>query len=185
MTTKNLAIVALRLMGIYCLIEAAIVSQGLVFAYTMPKDMDPGRPNLILASLTPSLLLLGLGIVLLLFSKAVANLIVPQILDEHVQSTFSLHDLQSILFSVTGVFIVAFSIPRMFTWLSHIISLISNDSHGLPYSPKAVQDSWISFVLSSIEMFFGIGLFVGAKRVSNYWQRMREWSPSKGSIERT
>jgi hypothetical protein len=172
-------------LGIYCLIEAFIVSESLVYAYAMPEEFNSQLTKMIIASLSPSITLLIFALVLLLLSKRLADIIVPKSADEQIGAPLSLEGIQPVLFSVAGVLIFASAIPRTFAWISQLFSLIANDSHGLAHDPKIVRNSWISLALSSIEMLIGIGLFFASKGISIFWQRIREWTPATNGDERT
>jgi hypothetical protein len=179
MKTKDISIVALRVLGIYCLIESLVLSQNLLYIFAMPEEFRPDRLKIIIASLCPSIALLLLGILLIAASTKLAKLITPISENESANSSLTLKDIQSILFSCAGVLIFAFAIPRTFTWISQLIALIVNDSHGLPYDIKVIRNSWVSLILSSLQMLIGVGLFFGAHKLSAFWQRMRAWSPNK------
>lgn len=179
MSVKNLCIVILRVLGIYCFIEAFVLMQGLYFAFTMPAEFSADIPKMLIASTLPSLFLILIGAILIVFSKKLANIITPSVDIEQTNLEYSLRDIQSILFSVVGVLVFLSAIPRMFTWISQLVSLIANDNHGLPYNSKGIRDNWISLTLSIVQMSLGIGLFFGAKKLSSYWYRMREWIPNK------
>ncbi|MGA3288595.1 MAG: hypothetical protein ABSD46_14365 [Bacteroidota bacterium] len=179
MKTKDATTIALRVLGIYCLIEAFVVLQGLVYIFTMPEEFSSNRSEMIIISLLPSIMLLFLGVLLIVFSIKLASLITPTSKDEPTDSVWMLKDIQPILFSVAGVLIFASAIPRTFSWISQLVALIKNDSHGLPYNSKVIRDSWVSLILSSLQMLLGIGLFFGSDKLSLFWQHLRDWSPNK------
>jgi hypothetical protein len=182
---KNLCIVVLRILGIYCLIEAFVLMQGLYYVLTMSEEFSKDIGKMIFASLLPSIVLLCIGVLLIVFSRKLANIITPISEVAQENTKYSLQDIQSILFSVVGVLIFALAIPRTFTWISQLISLIMNDSQGLRYGPKAIRETWISLILSIFQFSIGIGLFFGAKKLSLFWHRVREYSPNKEIDKRT
>lgn len=174
MNIKDISIVTLRILGIYCLIQAVLLLQGLVSVFTMSEEFNSVRSEMIIAALCPSIGLLFFGILLIAFSVKLSDFITLVAEDKNKNSMWSLGDVQSVLFSLAGTLIFAFAIPRTFTWISHLVSLLMNDSHGLPYNSKVDRDSWLSLILSGFQMLFGISLFLGGQKLSDFWQRMRK-----------
>ncbi|MFA6978123.1 MAG: hypothetical protein WC209_02270 [Ignavibacteriaceae bacterium] len=179
MNIKTICIVILRILGIYCLIEAFVSMQGLIYALTFPAEFRSEISKMVIASLVPSTLLFIFGILLIVFSKKLGSLIIPTIEVEQTDGASSLADIQAILFSVAGVLIFSFAIPKAFGWISQMVTLTATDSQYYSYTPKQIRDNWISLTLSSIQMLIGIGLFFGANKLSLIWSKMRKWGVEK------
>ncbi len=110
-------------------------------------------------------------------------MIVPDSNQSSDKEKWTLKEIQAILFSVVGVFIFSIAIPRAFTWVSQLIALFSDEIQDMPYRNARTADTWISISLSLIQLATGIGLFFGAKNLSNMWHRFREWTPNKDISE--
>jgi hypothetical protein len=184
MNLKNLCIVILRVLGIFCLIQSFALMQNLSFAFSMSQETPDNQYKIIIAAFLPSIILLTAGILLLVFSTRLSGMIVPGLNDDKSRINWSLKDIQSILFSVVGVYIFCNSIQHLFGWISQLINVISG-SAPLSYKKEMTISTWISISLNLLQTLTGIGLFFGARGLSGIWHQIREWSPNKNISKRT
>ena len=184
MNLKNLCIVILRIMAIFCLIESFPLLQNLSFFFAMSQETPDDRYKLILLAFLPSAILLIAGISLLVFSPKLTEMILPARNDDKSRINWSLKEIQSILFSVAGVYIFCNSIPRMFSWITQLIHVLGGSSL-LSYKRDLTVSTWISIALSILETLAGIGLFLGSRGLSGIWHHIRDWSPNPDMAQLT
>ncbi len=185
MNSKEFSIVALRLFGIYCIIEPLLASQTLYYLFAMPEDFTPQYPKIILASLVPSIILVASGIVMLACAPRLAKMVSPNLASIQSHNEWTLQGFQSVLISLLGLYIFTQAIPPMFQWVSQLVSLVAEDQRGFSNTPKLIRDTWTSVALTACQMVVAIGLFFGARGIAGFWSRAREWTPNKQASGRT
>jgi uncharacterized membrane protein len=131
----------------------------------------------VLSVLAPAFVFIAIGIFLFDRTERLAMLITPPPAEEQLSMQYDMQYLQSILFSVVGVFIFATSIPKFFQTISGLITFNQNDYPTNPVTPKIVRDTWFALTGGVVQLIIGIALFFRGKKLSSWWHRMREWNP--------
>jgi hypothetical protein len=175
MTPLNFAIVGLRLMGIYFIVES-----GLYFAEAgfwnawmgqIAPDANTSRPSVYFSAWIPAVLLVLLGGVLLIFSKPLARRLAPPVADEAGGNGCSFADVQAIAFAVAGLLILVSSLP-------HVGHALQNYrfwyySQGDPNSPFLPLESLMYALGVTAQMILGLGLLVNPRGFRNLWHWLR------------
>jgi hypothetical protein len=173
MDIKQLSTTILRILGIYCFLNTADISQRVYSTYASSIELHTDVSQIMLIQSMPMIIMFIIGLVLTTFASTISKLIIPSSQNVKSELVLSSINIQSILFSIVGVVIVALAIPKSFNWISQLVSLASTESQSLPFNQKVVRDSWISFALSTIQLLFGFGLFFGSNTLSNIWHRLQ------------
>ncbi len=186
MSAKILTIVLVRIFGIYCFVEAMSSTQGILYVFVMPPPGGASTIGRVVASLFPSIVLCVTGALMLLFAPRIASMIIRSPEDASPNPTWTLHDIQAVLFSVVGLLIVGSSIPHTFRWVSQVVGIFDRDFPSLlQTNPRFVRETWISVALSLVQISLGLGLFFGGRNLAGFWRRLRVGSPDISAKERT
>jgi hypothetical protein len=172
--SRAFAMVSLRILGIYFLVESVLSLQNLAPIFAETDITGKEHPMFLLASLSATLILLISGTSLILFAAKISTYMLGTSQTDHIESSETLPDLQPILFSAVGALIVAGGIQRSFLGVSYLVNLIAENQKGL-FPPKVVRDAWVTIILSLIQLLLGVGLFVGGRGLSSLWRRLRTW----------
>ena len=172
MTKREVASLALKLSGIYAFIVSVSSFRTMMFMIASIGD-HPGQglnSTLLAAGYgIPLLLLLFLGWYLISASERLSRLIFPQDAAEDKISALSSEDMQTIAFSVVGLFLLTKAVPG----LCRVILQISDIYHQnllLGYvKGKLVQD----LVVRVVQFSLGLYLFLGSKGLSGLWHKMQ------------
>jgi hypothetical protein len=163
LTKYDLSILAIRLVGLYFFV------QSLFYIMELPAVfLANGKQNMLqfLSFCAPCLVQLVMGVLLLRLSRGVARWIFPEFSASH-SLTLTGQDLQAVLFSVVGVWLIATAMPdtgRLATeywWL------------GKTRQPQQML-SWIPRAVGLlIQIAAGAFLFARANGLSAAWHRLR------------
>jgi hypothetical protein len=164
MTKKEIVSLSLKLAGIYCILMAltySSIAMISIFSYR-------GQSFLVtLFSLMPFILFLASGIYLIFSTKIDAKLI-PSIDQESKPSSLSSHEIQSLAFSIIGVFVLVNAIPD---FIQIIITVTSG-----------INVSYLSHIVAVlIKLALGIYLFLGSKGLSGLWHKLQSTRSMKPS----
>jgi hypothetical protein len=170
----DVAVVALRLLGIYVLMQGAVTVTWVVSAIRALLD-GGGLSRLIqfMVQLLPFAICMAVGIYLLKLAPALALRILPRRgggenvpADERETGSVSL---QAVGFSIAGAVVVALAVPR-FCYSLFSTFLRNSDV----YSPPTNLYGYLNALLQpTLEIAFGVWLFVGSRRLAAYWHRIR------------
>lgn len=166
---KNIAIVGLRLLAIWAFIKATVFAQYLP-SYFILED------NFLTAT--------GLGIALTCLLYFVLSILLyykapyfaERITDGfgHIEAPeFDYQKLAAILFSSAGLLI--------FFWaIESFIQTIGSLYHYRVMDPQNPDRFWSELRLlvfgGGIQMFAGVVLFIGGKKIAQWWQDFRNWT---------
>ena len=175
MTRHELASFALKLLGIYALIESLPLFQslgGLVYA------LRPGRPQggmevwAYAIMLIPLLLTAAAGAILLVFSRDFAPRLVG---DEGPLTTSSVltgRDVQAIGFSVVAVLIFLRAIPQIgqAVWTGYYMT---EQGSSEMEQGRMRQMFWEYAIPAGIQLVLAVILFLQARGLADLWHRIR------------
>jgi hypothetical protein len=171
MTSINLAIVGLRLLAVYCFVQAIPLFSafGLVAAM-FASDSFRGS---IFTSLLPGGSLLILAVVLFIFSEPLARRIAssPSADAREVACTFE--QLQALAFAVAGILILATSLPSLGRAVQDLFVLYSYHKQGGTNSADRVFSSWLYSAGVFAQLVVGVLLLLKPKGFRNVWRYLQ------------
>ena len=175
MTPTNLALVGLRLLAVYTLIEAiqSFTLYGPLSLASLAANLDGSvrtHAEPMLASLIPGGLTLLLAILLYGFSKPLARRMAPPIATEQKETVFSYEELQAVLFSVTGLLILAIALPNIGRSLERLITLYSLPEVG---RNSLAYFYWFYFVGVLAQVALGLVLLLNPRGLKNTLRWLR------------
>ncbi len=175
MTKHELASFALKLLGIYALIESLPLFQSLSgLVYTL-RSVRGGTitefwPSLIM--LVPFLLMAAVGALLMLFSRDLAPRLVGEDKPLGLPSALTGRDVQAIGFSIVAVLIFLQAIPQ----IGHVIwtaFYVFPRRFSEPMPGRLAQDIWRYGIPTVIQLVLAVVLFLQARGLANLWHRLQ------------
>jgi hypothetical protein len=172
MSKREIAALALRLLGIYCLVQSLPYIQGLVWFFTAETPPSRGL-GLLLQPLLPAALLMAAGVFLLLRADRVGQFVAGREPEQPVTRAWSTHQVQSIAFSAVGAYLLAVSLPDLCMFVVQAIAACIAVS-GMPKAQvqAVMQQQGAHVIASLLRTALGLWLFLGAKGWSNLWHRL-------------
>jgi hypothetical protein len=172
MSKREIAALALRLLGIYCLVEALPYIQGLAWLVLGPLPSSE-RLGVLLQSLLGAGTLVASGMFLLLRADRVGRFVAGEEPEQPVTQAWSLRQVQSIAFSAVGAYLVATSMPNLCMLIVQVIAAHSATSAMAQAQAEVVmRQQWTRVIESLLRTGMGLWLFLGAKGWSNLWHRL-------------
>ena len=175
MSPVNLAIVSLRLLAIYCFVEAIPLFSafGLLAAVYSPDAFRGSQSMAILKSLLPGVSLLVLAIVLFIFSVPLARRLASSHSGDGKETVFTFEDLQALAFAVAGILILATSLPNLGRALQDLFILYAYHKQGVTNPADRVFSSWLYSIGVFAEFAVGLLLLLNPKGIRNAWRWLR------------
>jgi hypothetical protein len=175
MTPINLAIVGLRLLAIYCFVQAIPLFSafGLIAAMFSPGAFSGSQSTAIFTSLLPGGSLLVLAIVLFIFSEALARRLTSSLSGDGKEIVCTFEQLQALAFAVAGILILTTSLPSFGKALQSLFILYSYHQQGATNSADRVFSSWLYSIGVFAQLAVGLLLLLNPKGFRNVWHRLR------------
>ncbi len=172
MSKREIAALAVRLLGIYCLVQSLPYIQGLVWSFSAEVPFSHGLA-VALQALLPAALLMAGGVFLLLRADRVGVFVGGNEPDQPVTQAWSTHQVQSIAFSAVGAYLLAVSLPDLCMLVVQAIYAHIATS-GMPQAQVQVliRQQGARVLESLLRTALGLWLFLGAKGWSNLWHRL-------------
>lgn len=173
MSRHDISSFALKILGIICIIFA-ISSLENLFAYFIYTVNDAGGSSvdfviLLLSATVPFTILLIAGILLLKNSDTWGKKLWRGEEAITTQSGITKEEVQIIGFSLIGLLLLAFSVPKLFKILIALFESLSGTGHA-PYSSYVIKD--IVFVL--VQISIGLYLFIGSTGLNKFWKQIQK-----------
>lgn len=175
MTKHELASFALKLLGIYALIESLPLFQFLgSLAYMLRSDRHDTAMEFwgVVGMLVPLLLVAMAGAVLIVFSRNLAPRLVGEDRPLNMPSVLTGCEVQAIGFSIVAVLIFLRAIPQIgnVIWTGFYMH---SRRFSEPMPGRMTQDIWRYGIPALIQLVLAIVLFLQARGLSNLWHRIR------------
>lgn len=173
MKRQDISSFALKIMGILCIIFA-ITSLENLLAYVIYTISESGNKqiefaHLVLYASLPFTILLVSGILLIYNSSSWGEKFWTGKAEETHLSGLSKDDVQIIGFSLIGILLLAFSVPKLFKIIVSIAEAVSVTEHS-PYMSYFFKD--IIFVL--VQIAIGLYLFIGSVGFNKIWRLIQK-----------
>ncbi len=176
MNKRDVAYVAVKIFGLYCLLQAIYkFSVGLAAVLARPSY----RTNLMVAdalgglasSLIPAVVLFALALFLIVRADWIAEMLIPPSYPERVGATLTAFDLKAIAFSVVGLVVLVWAAPELVTLIMFEIRKLQ-----MPMPSKFSGDSTDAlriFSLSTLastltKVVLGLVLFLYGERLARF-----------------
>ena len=175
MTSINLAIVGLRLLAVYCFVQAIPLfsSFGLVAVMFAPETPSHMRSTAFFTALLPGGLLLILSILLFVFSEPLARRVASTTSIETSGSVCTFDQVQSIAFAVAGILIVAMALPSAGRALQGLVDMYAIHKQGGDIPPHQGFNSWLYCTGVVAQLVVGVLLLLNPKGFRNVWRLLR------------
>jgi hypothetical protein len=185
LTTGSVAILAVRLLGVYCLIQGAPILYQLPALAFMISNVEWRQAIMYaLVSLSPAIYL-GVGVLLLARSRPIAMFVLgarpsagP---DEPAPSRVDGHALQSLAFAVVGVVLFVQGMSELV--LLFASGFRDSEISGRDIPSSIVQGNTPRLLAAVVRGGAGAWLFFGAKRLASYWLRVRVNDAAPPTVE--
>jgi len=175
MTRHELASFALRLLGIYALIESLPIFQLIVgLAWTLQSSRERSTVDSwsVVIMLVPLLLVAAAGVLLIVFSRNLAPLLIGEDKPLDVSAAMTGREVQAIGFSIVAVLIFLRAIPEISRAVSAYYYAVSQGFTG-PGRDWRFQDTWRYGIPGVIQLVLAVILFFQARGLANLWHRLR------------
>jgi sulfite exporter TauE/SafE len=170
MTPNKIASLALKIVGIYSIIQSFDLIRALIHAIGFSFAEPPIRSTMILGASISLALLLILGIILIAFSRWIAGKLYSEnAVYGHTQLPDT-KNLQSIAFSIVGVVLMAVAIPKIFQ-ISVNIYAFQKPGIEMQIAEKISKETLAFGIATSIQFIIGFLLFLGGSFLSNLWHK--------------
>ena len=117
MTPFQLAVVGLRLVGIYFVAESGtLFTSGLLvhdYLKAMTQTTGVAESSFSLPLLIPGITQVSMGVLLFIFAAPLARRLVPPVSDEAKKAAYSLEEVQGIAFGAAGILILSGALPNV------------------------------------------------------------------------
>jgi len=176
MSPINLAIIGLRLLAIYCFVQAMPLFSafGLVVAVSHPDALGFSQSSTaIFSALLPGGSLLVLAIVLFIFSEPLARRLASSLSTDAKESVCTFEQLQALAFAVAGILILATSLPSLGRALQDLFILYSYHKQGGTNPTDRVFSSWLYSIGVFAQLAVGLSLLLNPKGFRNALRWLR------------
>jgi hypothetical protein len=176
MKKKDIADVALKILGVFAFLQAISATQyTFMFSAPLLTASHPMTADawLTLASLAvPVLLLLVAAIVLVAKSKRLSARMFPPVDSSNApQAAFSKEELQALAFSVLGVYVVLMAVPKL---MELGVNLFTASSVSSPEVQRSfTRRTWVAGISAIVQASLGILLFLRARGLAKFWHALR------------
>ena len=175
MIKSEFSIILIRLTSIYLIIQSIASLSNIGWIFTIDDMNNSAEYTFWLTNLFaifgPSIVYLICGLLLLIFSKRI-GLKITSDLSEDIPGLDNCKELQAVLFSVAGIWIVVSTIGQ---FVRSVITLISHSS--APYPDKYIRDSWFDLASNGLQILVGLFLIIQAPTISKSLTKLRNWDP--------
>ncbi len=179
MTKQEIALLALRLLGIYCFIQAlTFLASSLSLVGMNVAEMGLSRSLMVAGATLPIMGYLLAGVVLLMFGGKISGKMINQ--DKHAGAPatgIATRDVQTLAFSIVGIYLIAASLPSFASLLWTIAYYYRKGGPDL--ARAGVENVWRHAIQVIVEFVVGVGLFLGARGVSSLWFFLQKASGPK------
>jgi hypothetical protein len=176
MNNIKLGSVAIKLLGVYAIIQSLPLIQYLVFpiqSSIMGSDDTPRQLLYYVTCSIPFLLSLLLGIILIICSERVAHIIFRY--EEYIPSINGMpeKEFQAICFSAVAVLVFLNSLPKLCMLIMNIWQIRQLRMQGVVDSNRYSINAWESGISFLVQFTIAIILFFGSRGLANFWHRIQ------------
>ena len=171
MTKQELSQIALKILGIYALLESIQFITGVLNVFSFRGDAPFERSLMALSMVVPFLILLWAGTFLIRKPDRITSKYFPSGSIDNIDLKGS--QIQAIAFSIVGAALIVTTIPKLSQLSVNIYSLMSRaDELGTKFE---LRRDTIGFGINLLSRFIlGVLLFISGDSISNLWRRITD-----------
>jgi hypothetical protein len=171
MTKQEISQIALKILGIYALLESIQFISGFLNVFSFRGDAPIERTLMALSMAVPFLLLLLAGTFLIRRADRITSKYFPTGSIENIDLKGS--QIQAVAFSIIGAVLIVTTIPKLSQLGVNIYSLM-NRANELQTKFQLERDT-IGFGINLLSRFIlGVLLFIGGDSIANLWRRSKD-----------
>ncbi len=189
MKPNQLATLALRLMGIYCLIASIPAVWTAIAAVTFAQAPPAGASrngadlSLIMLVVLPFLSRVVIGILLLIYSIPWGEKLTAKDDDAAGTTAISFEQIQALAFAIAGVLIFAHALSSLFTSVFNLAEWYAIRQRLPENSPIYFSRNVLTAFGTFAEAAFGGWLFFGARGFAHFWRSLKNFGTPKPPAE--
>lgn len=179
MKRQEIAALAVRLLGLYCLVTALpyMASFAIPFVPSLPLQERLGT---ILAVFVPFAVWTAIGCLLLVYADHLGRWLTTGQPEQVVSERWTTCQVQTVAFSIVGIYLLAGALPRVLLWVGGTVYVnLWGSSQSAAHVRAVTSAPWYLVVQEALETLIGLWLFLGAAGLSNLWHRIH---PPQGPI---
>jgi hypothetical protein len=180
MKPNQLATLALRLMGVYTIIQGipvlGMLTGMVAFAQRSGELSVAGATAM---AILPGLGLLAIGILLLVFSVPLGEKLARSAGEDAGVTLVSFELVQVLAFAVAGVLIFAGALPNLLNRISYLVQWLTAGKDDAFPRGSFVLGEVLSAVGTIAQAALGLILFFGARGFCSFWRAMRTAGTTK------
>ena len=175
MSTRNLAIVGLRLLAVYCFVEAIslFTTLGVMRWISDPGILGISASSAFLLSFLPGASLLLLAVLLFVFSAPIAQRLTPPESSALAETACTFEQLQAIAFAVAGIMILAPVLPNVGRAVEGLVSLYKSQQAGGIIDARDLRESWLYAIGLIGQVIVGLVLLLNPGGCRKAWNWLR------------
>ncbi len=169
MDKQELAQIALKILGIYALLDSIQFVSGIINVFSFPVDSSLLRSFMFASMIVPFMILIWAGLFLLRKTEKISLKYFPKGQIENLN--MKANDVQAIAFSIIGVVLIVTTIPKLSQLGVNAYALMDRaENIGADYK---LERETIAFGINLFCRFIiGILLFVSGESLSNLWRKI-------------
>ena len=182
MTPVQIAILSLRLLAIFTLIDTIPYLMSLTEAFAwkgvaLAGDRQFNTDLILIGTILSLVLQFSIGLFLFVYAKRLAKRMIAEEESEKSSTELSAKNIQTIAFSVVGLIMIVIAIPHIAQFAVNLQALKNAGAETLKRSISI--GTWAYSIGILIQFIFGIILFLGARGLSSLWYFFQKLRPMK------
>jgi hypothetical protein len=175
MSTRNLAIVGLRLLAVYCFVESIPLFSQFVLMISLPHQEIFGTSEsaAFRMALLPCGSLLLLAALLFAYSVPLARRLAPDESASPAEMACTFEQLQAIAFAVAGILILAAALPSLGRAAEGLITLYKYRRESGAVDLHELRGSWLYSFGVIAQIIIGLVLLLNPRGFRNIWNWLR------------
>ncbi len=165
---RNFAVVGLRLLAVWAFLKALLFSQYIptLFISGIDEFAQMGGYGILITFF----IYLISAVVLFFKAPTISTIISP--ISESESLNIDLEKLAAILFSTAGLLIFFWSVNTFLNGINSIFHYRVID----PQNVNRAREIRLLLLGGGIQMIFGLSLFIGGKKIAQWWHDFRNWT---------
>jgi len=156
---------------------------GTVILYAQNSE-GVSMTGALVASLSPGLCLLTIGVLLIVRAKSWGEKLVPVVTADMSASPISFEQVQVLAFAITGVLIFADALPQLFNSVAQLLNWATAGKDDWQrqgaHRVYSFQEATVAFG-TILKAILGLVLFFRARGFANFWRSLRQFATPKPS----
>jgi len=174
MSTRNLAIVGLRLLAVYCFVESISLFTTYGFMRLFSRlEVGSSAAVAFLLTFLPGGSLLLLAALLFVFSAPIARRLAPAESAGPAETVCTFEQLQAIAFAVAGILILAWALPNVGRAVEGLVYLYKTGREGGTLQTTDFRESWSYSIGLIAQLAAGLALLLNPRGFRNVWNWLR------------